>query len=1451
MLDTQQKSITLKADDLEIVYLKPREVFEINGVDYETAQIEIIGSDVILINSVTDGKIVFPGLGLILFDEEQAPNISLNGQVITPKMFGNKIGTVSNINQSDYVSFTSLDISNEKPEEQNENTQIKVIEELEQEKEALQQQLEEVTEINEDTEFLLASVHSENAQLQAQTLEAKIPPEDEPREFHEIISSGAPPEDSNIFTSNDDSSATSSSSAVDVASDIASVSSSVSTFSFKAFLLQPGVSESTENILGVPTFVVRGGGGNADSTFNPDNTIQLSSEVLDYSSRTDDIVIYSDDGNLFDDTNLTRSIEMSSALPDGFDVASVVISGLPAGYEVIGSTVSGANHILDLTGATLTSRGGIQFNLKYPIPATQAFDMQISVAAIFDPASGVTPAPDTAMQTFILTQKVEQKDVSVPADLNFTDADGDLVWVLANSANQNTILSGSGNDTLNGSGGIDVIHANAGNDTISAHAGNDTIDAGDGDDIIAGGLGSDNITGGTGTADLVDYTGRTDDIVLDMNVLDGSGYASATIGAGGEVDLIRQVENITGGDGNDTITGDDGDNILTGGLGNDVLDGGLGADTIDGGLGTDTISFISGSSGLTVNLGTGSAIDVGSGIKTISNIENITATNFDDMITATGGDNAINGANGNDIFITDGGGDDTFDGGFLGVDTGGNDRIDYTTSLNGTTIDLGGVTDVNGFLSVSVGANTDLIKNIEDIYGSDAASDTITGDSSAQELRGNGGDDILDGSGGDDDIYGGTGSDILNGGSTSETNGDTLHFNNLGTAVTLNLVSSSAGTATSGADTDNFTNFENYILSEQDDIINSSNDADTVTGGGGNDTFFASAGADTFDGGAGSGDIIDYSSRGAGIYIEADLSALPNLTVDVRNSGDDSLIEQDIINNIENVTGSLGNDRFINGAANNTIDGGVGSDTLSYENDATGISFNMKLTTGGFYDIAIGAQLDSVSNIENITGSTGGDSMAGDTATNNFDGNSGDDTFIASEGGDTYTGGLGNDFVNYSTLAGLNNVAANLATRTASLDLGVVGADAADSIDTYLDDIENLSGTVGNDTLTGNAFNNIIYDLGGDDVIDGGAGTNTINYSLLTGQNVIVDLDTGTADDDGGAGALDTLTNFQNVTGSDQNDTITGNAGINVLNGGLGVDTIFGNDSDDMIDGGAGNDDIDGGLGNDNIDGGTGIDRVLYTGANAVSVNLSTGSATDGGGGIDTLTSIEEVTGSNAGDIIIAGADTAEIDSSNGDDTITSNIQLGTARINNIDAGAGNDIIDYTATPAITGASINGTVANIGLSGNTDIVTNAESFRLGNAGDQFSIDTNAISLNLNEFDGNGGTDSITVTTGAAGDLTASDIDGDTLAGLFSDIEEFDFRGTDLTGADTFDISDAQITSITSGGDSLSILIEGTNISLSDFNFLPGGGISNIDADPDPNVQLVQWSSGAELTVSVV
>ena len=102
---------------------------------------------------------------------------------------------------------------------------------------------------------------------------------------------------------------------------------------------------------------------------------------------------------------------------------------------------------------------------------------------------------------------------------------------------------------------------------------------------------------------------------------------------------------------------------------------------------------------------------------------------------------------------------------------------------------------------------------------------------------------------------------------------------------------------------------------------------------------------------------------------------------------------------------------------------------------------------------------------------------------------------------------------------------------------------------TPLVSIEGVIGSNLDDTLTGDAGNNVLGGLDGDDLLNGGAGddilvggdgNDTASYADAASA-VTVSLAIAAAQNTGGAGT-DTLIAIENLTGSNFNDTLTGNA---------------------------------------------------------------------------------------------------------------------------------------------------------------------------------------------------------------------------------------------------------------------------------------------------------------------
>ncbi|MCF6272251.1 MAG: M10 family metallopeptidase C-terminal domain-containing protein [Rhodobacteraceae bacterium] len=114
--------------------------------------------------------------------------------------------------------------------------------------------------------------------------------------------------------------------------------------------------------------------------------------------------------------------------------------------------------------------------------------------------------------------------------------------------------------------------------------------------------------------------------------------------------------------------------------------------------------------------------------------------------------------------------------------------------------------------------------------------------------------------------------------------------------------------------------------------------------------------------------------------------------------------------------------------------------------------------------------------------------------------------------------------------------------------------------------IENFFSGSGNDSIIGNAADNLIKAGGGTDVIRGLGGTDVIR----------------------GLGGDDVL------NGNGKNDDLMGGDGNDILRGGGGADRLFGNDGNDVLMGGIGRDKLNGGAGEDTFvfKNGWAVDRV-------------------------------------------------------------------------------------------------------------------------------------------------------------------------------------------------------------------------------------------------------------------
>ena len=122
------------------------------------------------------------------------------------------------------------------------------------------------------------------------------------------------------------------------------------------------------------------------------------------------------------------------------------------------------------------------------------------------------------------------------------------------------------------------------NDILIGHSSNDTLQGGNGNDILIGGKGNDKLIGGKGK-DTAYFSSKSNLVKLfttkKQNTKDG-------------IDILKGIENVNAGSGNDKVYGSKGSNILNGGNGNDLLVGGLGNDKLIGGKGKDIFKLSTG-----------------------------------------------------------------------------------------------------------------------------------------------------------------------------------------------------------------------------------------------------------------------------------------------------------------------------------------------------------------------------------------------------------------------------------------------------------------------------------------------------------------------------------------------------------------------------------------------------------------------------------------------------------------------------------------------------------------------------------------------------------------------------------------------------------------------------------------------------------------------------------------
>lgn len=208
---------------------------------------------------------------------------------------------------------------------------------------------------------------------------------------------------------------------------------------------------------------------------------------------------------------------------------------------------------------------------------------------------------------------------------------------------------------------------------------------------------------------------------------------------------------------------------------------------------------------------------------------------------------------------------------------------------------------------------------------------------------------------------------------------------------------------------------------------------------------------------------------------------------------------------------------------------------------------------------------------------------------------------------------------------------------------------------------DSLLASFGDDQLYGGAGDDTLDGSWGKDTLDGGDGIDTATYAFYD-RGINVDLTTGVLGFPDYPGYFETLTNIENLIGSQGNDTLFGNTVNNILRGGQGNDLIGGGLGNDELYGDAGNDSLYGGEGSDLLRGGDGDDLLFGD-----DIPFAQGQGND------------TMFGGSGNDIMVGWGGNDVMEGDNGDDYLYGmngdDIVLGGNGRDLVSGGAGNDLL--------------------------------------------------------------------------------------------------------------------------------------------------------------------------------
>ncbi|MDQ3477878.1 MAG: calcium-binding protein [Pseudomonadota bacterium] len=399
-------------------------------------------------------------------------------------------------------------------------------------------------------------------------------------------------------------------------------------------------------------------------------------------------------------------------------------------------------------------------------------------------------------------------------------------------------------------------------------------------------------------------------IFTQTDVYSGTSGNEALFGTPGD-------DQIDGLGGNDYLIGLAGDDVLNGGNGNDRFEGGDGNDTLNGGAGVDGVTYINSTAGVVVDLPNNSA-QTSDGVfsDTLSSIEDVSGSEFQDFISGNDSNNVLSGRGGNDLIYGNGGNDRLRSGSGADEMGGGTGNDSYEVDDAGDMVieafGEGTADRVDASISYTLG------DHVERLTLTGSAAINGTGNALANVIVGNGADNFLFGFDGNDSLNGGLGADTLEGG----IGNDVYFVDNAGDTVTEiagqgnDLVKSSVD-YTLGADVERLTLTGTGAISGTGNaganILTGNGGANTLNGEGRNDRLSGGAGNDQLHGGVGS-DRLTGGTGQDGFYFDTALNARNNVdTILDFSAADDTIYLGATAMTLD--LGTLAEGAFVNGTA--------------------------------------------------------------------------------------------------------------------------------------------------------------------------------------------------------------------------------------------------------------------------------------------------------------------------------------------------------------------------------------------------------------------------------------------------------------------------------------------------------------------------------------------------------